>query len=268
MLAWAVLSSACSNDPKAGSTEAPPPDRAARPPSAAPAEEPPVTVARQGLSDVEEIAVEGDLPAYALRSAGELTAVFLGGSCTHPRASMEVLRRAATEHGTIVALQGDQPCKGEPSLRRWSPDASALSDRIDAALRAAGVAQASDLVVIGYSQGAERAEWLANRFREKYTRFVLVAGPIVPSPGRFGGARGVVAMAGPGDVRENMALGARRLRRSSIPAIYMELPTRGQHSELAPAAAEAVSGALEWLEANAAPAAARPPRHPNRGARR
>ena len=143
--------------------------------------------------------------------------------------------------------------------------------RIDSALRAAGFSDLTDITLVGYSQGAERAEWLAHRFPAKYTRFILMAGPIVPSHARFSEAHGVVTLAGYGDVRENMAGGAKRLRRASIPAIYMELPGV-QHGELAPAANDVVARAFDWLDANAltsAHAAASAPVAPphGRGAR-
>jgi pimeloyl-ACP methyl ester carboxylesterase len=207
---------------------------------------------------VRSDAVAGDLPVYVVRAADGVAtrrAVFLTGSCTTPLTYLRAFRAAASEHGGIVALQGDKTCRD--GTRRWSPDTLATSERIDAALRAVGIEDATDVTLVGYSQGAERAEWLAHRFPLKYTRFVLMAGPIVPSRARLAEARGVVTIAGFGDVRENMANGARRLRRSAIPAIYMELPGL-QHGELSPAAGAIVAKAFDWLDANALAGAPRP----------
>lgn len=203
--------------------------------------------------EIELLAIDGDVPAYVVRGVPgtPVRGVFLGGSCTHPRASLEVLRRVANEHGAIIGLQGDQPCPGgDASLRRFSSDTQILEKRIRAAVAVAGAAGTTPITIIGYSQGAERAEWLANRAGEAFNRFVLVSGPIIPQPSRFAHAHGVVTLAGPGDVRENMAVGARRLHARTIPAIYMEMPSR-HHQELDPAAAETLAGAFEWLEANA-----------------
>lgn len=199
---------------------------------------------------IAELEVEGDLPVYVVRGARPAPpAVFLTGSCTTPLGYVQAFRRAAAEHSGIVALQGDKPCP--EGGRRWSADALATSARIDAALHAAGFTDTSDVTLVGYSQGAERAEWLAHRFPAKYTRFVLIAGPVVPSPYRLEDARAVVTLAGYGDVRENMAGGARRLRRGDVPAAYMELPASTKHGELAPGADETLSRAFDWLEANA-----------------
>lgn len=203
----------------------------------------------------EEVAVPGDLPALVVRPAAGAAAirtVFLTGSCTHPSTYLRAFAHAAAEHGGLVAVQGDLPC-GDPAagLRKWSADTALAQRRIAAALHAAGVDADDDLTVVGYSQGAERAEWLANRFPTKFTRFVLVASPIVPSPRRLAGAHAVVTIAGKGDVRENMADGARALRRDAIPAIYMEL-TSTKHGELDAATDDAVvAQAFDWLDENA-----------------
>jgi pimeloyl-ACP methyl ester carboxylesterase len=203
---------------------------------------------------IDEIAIENDLPVFVVRArpgTGRARTVFLTGSCTHPSTYVREFRRAAAEHGGIVALQGDLPCRAGNGLRRWSPDAVGTSARIDAALRAAGIEETGGITVVGYSQGAERAEWLAHRFPTKYTRFVLMAGPVVPGAARFAGAESVVTLAGYGDVRENMADGAKRMRRAAIPAIYMELPGGSHHGELAPEADAVVAKAFDWLEENA-----------------
>jgi pimeloyl-ACP methyl ester carboxylesterase len=212
---------------------------------------------------IEEIAVAGDLPVYAVRGARPgPPAVFLTGSCSTPLPSVRAFRRAAAAHSGIVALQGDTPCRD--GTRRWSFDASATSARIEAALRAAGAEPSREITLVGYSQGAERAEWLAHRFPDSYTRLALMAGPIVPSAWRLERARAVVTLAGYGDVRETMVDGARRLRRGSIPAIYMELPGGTQHGELADEAGETLGRAFDWLEQNArdpVPAVTAPPAH-------
>jgi|GEM_PF-903596 len=201
---------------------------------------------------VEEVPVPGDLPVFVVRGDGSgrpLRTVFLTGSCTHPFPSVSAFRKAAAEHGGVVALQGDVPCAGKPSsLRRWSRDAAALHARIEAALRAAGAPATSDLTLMGYSQGAERAEWLGSRFRAEYTRFALLAGPVVPTAAHLADARGVVTMAAWGDARETMESGARRLRRARIPAVYMELPS-GEHGHLGPEADAVIGRALDWLDA-------------------
>lgn len=209
------------------------------------------TIARTAPGAIEELAVPGDLPVFVVRgdSAGtRLKTVFLPGSCDRPEVYLGALRAAAARRGGLVALQGDKPCPGpDPRLRRWSSDAGAAAARIEAALRAVGEEDTGDLTLVGYSQGAERAEWIAAKFPSKFKRLVLVAGPIVPSPARLSGVEAVVTMAGRGDVRENMAIGARALRKARIPAIYMELPSQ-HHGELDARADASFDRAFEWLD--------------------
>jgi hypothetical protein len=206
-------------------------------------------VTRPADGAIAELAIAGDLPAYVIHPSADVTGpirtVFLTGSCTHPLDSIKPFQAAAARHGGLVALQGDLPCKGKDGrLRKWSTDAAG--------------AATTGLTLMGYSQGAERAEWLGHRFHGTYTHFVLMAGPGIPVPSRLQGARGVVLTAGHGDVRENMAIGAKRLQHAKIPAIYMEIPTI-THGELAPGADAVVSQAFDWL-ATATPPEAKPAR--------
>src|SRR4051794_9244877 len=73
--------------------------------------------------EAHAVPVEGDLEIYVVRAARPGRAapvVFLTGSCTHPLTYVKAFRHAGAEHGGLVALQGDLPCKGDPTLRRWS----------------------------------------------------------------------------------------------------------------------------------------------------
>lgn len=177
-----------------------------------------------------------------------MRAVFLAGSCTHPETYLAAFEKEVADHGDLIALQGDVPCPGsDPKLRKWSTDAERMTKRIDAALRAAGIESARGLTLIGYSQGAERAEWLSKYDQRKFTKFVLIASPIVPSPARLSGARAVVTMAGRGDEREKMSAGARDLRHARLRALYIELPST-HHGQLHDDDGPLFDQAFSWLE--------------------
>jgi pimeloyl-ACP methyl ester carboxylesterase len=203
--------------------------------------------------------VPDDLTAYVVRGGdapdeGEeaLRMVFLPGMCVHPMGYVQAFMHAAAARGELVALQGDVSCGGDGDARRWSSDLGATERRIDAALDAAGV-PADEIVLIGYSQGAERAERLVARSPEKFTRAILMASPIVPSPERLGRARAVVLMAGTHDMALRPMRGAvPRLERAGVPAIFIELPG-AHHGSMGEDPEQTMAEALDFLRDRAEP---------------
>lgn len=198
---------------------------------------------------MEEVAVAGDLPAYALRNGrahGRLY-VFLAGMCAHPLGYTQSFQWAAAARGDLVAVQGDVPCSSDGALRRWSSDLIGTSRRIDAAIRAAGLDATREIVLIGYSQGAERSEHLAARWPDRYTRAVLIAGPIVPSPERLGRLRGAVLMAGDRDLQQPMLEGRRRLAAARVPALFVSLPG-ARHGDMGQTPEANMATAFDFLD--------------------
>jgi pimeloyl-ACP methyl ester carboxylesterase len=128
---------------------------------------------------VETFAVPGDQPAFALRGGRESGAVgvVFHGWCSHGMGFLQSFQWAAADVGQFIALQGDHHCGAGP-MRGWSGDVVGLDRRIDDALRVyLGHEPPPELVLIGSSQGAERAVDLARRFPAKYRWLVLSSGP-------------------------------------------------------------------------------------------
>jgi pimeloyl-ACP methyl ester carboxylesterase len=204
--------------------------------------------------EVATVDVPGDVPAFVLHGARGAFMVFLHGRCTHGLGYVQAFQFAAAAKGTVIAPQGDQACGSTP-FRRWSPDIDKLNARVEAALRAAGYTDPSgwrDMVVIGYSEGASRAEALAQRFPERYSRAILIGAPAPPSAARLAGVRGAVMMAGERDAQETMKIGARALSAAGIPVTYIMIPgaSHGQMGD----GERVMREALDWLWANAKPA--------------
>jgi pimeloyl-ACP methyl ester carboxylesterase len=200
--------------------------------------------------------VPGDVPAFALQGAkgAHPVMIFLHGRCTHALGYVQAFQFAAAERGTVIAPQGDQACGSTP-FRRWSPDIDQLNTRIAAALRAAGYEEPQavrDMVAIGYSEGASRAEALAQRFPERYSRVILIGAPAAPSAERLRAVRGAVLMAGELDAQEPMKAGLRSLLAASIPATFISIPgaAHGQMGD----GERVMRGAFDWLWANSKPA--------------
>lgn len=214
----------------------------------------PVTKPEPGPVRMERLDMPDDLPAWALlggRPAGaRMRVVFVPGMCVHPLGYAQSFQHAAAARGELVTLQGDVSCGGDGTYRRWSNDLVAMSRRIDAVVRAADIdVEASGVTLVGYSQGAERAERLAARFPEKYARLVLIASPVVPSPERLGRAKAVVLMAGTRDPwnKQNMIEGEKRLARAGVPVRYLDLPGAA-HGGMGEDPEKVMGEALDFIE--------------------
>jgi pimeloyl-ACP methyl ester carboxylesterase len=200
--------------------------------------------------------VPGDLPASLVpsRDGAAPRSVFLPGVCSNANAYLQSFPEAASAHGGVVAIDGDEPCRGAPAFRTFSWNAARQHARIQAALRAAGgdgAPVAEGLTIIGYSQGASIAEQLVERWPELYKRVALIGSPADPAPARVRTAEAAVTMSCSRDVPGRMREAARRFERAGVPATYLEMPgcTHGNIAD-----GERVFGeAFDWLFAHARP---------------
>lgn len=217
---------------------APPPEAAPPAPADADAPRPP--------AHVEDLVVPGDLTAFLVRrtSAPAHAMLYLSGGCTHPGGYVQAFQYTAAAHGDLVGLQGDVPCGGP--YRRWSTDLVRLHQRVQAAFGAAGLA-AEDVLVIGYSQGAERAEQLAARWPERYRRLILIASPVAPSARRLARAEAVVTMAGSYDSSlARMREAPRVLASAKVPATFVLLPG-ARHGQMGADPEVTMTSALDFV---------------------
>jgi pimeloyl-ACP methyl ester carboxylesterase len=187
-------------------------------------------------------------PTFVMRGGprGPGRLVFLHGMCSHGLGYAQSFQWSAAQKGTLVAPQGDVPCS-EKTLAKWSQDIDGIDTRIVGAYRALGEAGlVDDVALIGYSQGASRAESLARRFPERYTRLVLIGAPEAPNPTGLTGVRAAVMMAGERDNQEVMKEGAAAFRRAGIRAMFQSIP-EARHGEMGPHPEETMGLALDWL---------------------
>ena len=153
---------------------------------------------------------------------------------------------APRKKGTLVAPQGDRQC-GQGPWALWSNDIAALDRRIVEAFRALGHAEPiDDVVLMGYSQGATRAEALARKWPERYTRLVLLGAPKATSAQGLSSLRAAVMMAGERDRQDQMKTGMRALRAAGVPATFMVIP-KATHGAMGPTPEETMGTALDWL---------------------
>jgi predicted esterase len=202
-----------------------------------------------------KIAVPLDQAVYVAHAPpGEQRAiVYLHGRCGDVLA-FRAWARAAARYGTLIALQGDVPCKGG-WRSTWSYDMAGLDRRIHRAIEAVSAARGSPLdaasiTLVGYSLGAARVEGLAKRFPGRYERAILIAGPSPPEASSFPGAAAVVLMAGDRDRRRHLQEAAAALLAGGVPARFMLLPG-ARHGEYGPAGERVMGEALAWAFARA-----------------
>jgi pimeloyl-ACP methyl ester carboxylesterase len=204
--------------------------------------------AERGPIRIELLDASASNPTYVMRGGphGPGRIVFLHGVCGHGQGYAQSFQWSAAKIGTLIAPQGDIPC-GDGPFAKWSPNVDALDARVVATYRALGeVGLIDDIAVVGYSQGASRAEALARRFPERYTRLVLIGAPEIPNPRGLSGVRAAVMMAGDYDNQPVMKDGATKFRNAGIRAIFLPIPD-ARHGEMGPEPERTMGRALEWL---------------------
>jgi pimeloyl-ACP methyl ester carboxylesterase len=201
------------------------------------------------------LAVEGDTAvqvAHAPLSTRRVI-VYLHGRCTEPAIDVERIALSASQHGTLVAPQADEACPGGHGFR-WTTDVQAIQPRIDQALRAVGVARGgaldtAEITLVGYSEGAARAEALAHAFPERYPYVILIGAPTTPAVAHLGGARAVALLAGQKDRQDLMKSGLLALEHAGKPAHFFELPG-AEHGEFGPDGERVMGEAFEFVGAH------------------
>jgi predicted esterase len=193
--------------------------------------------------------VAGDRPLLVSHAPASQrrAVVYLHGKCSSPDKLTE-WAPAVAEQGTVVGVPADIDCP--EGGQRWTLETGAIQRRIDEALRAVEAARGApfdpDVVLVGYSQGASRAEALAAAYPERYRRVVLIGGPTQPAPASFSEAQAVITMAGDRDRQDLMQAGAEELKRAGKEARFLTLPG-ATHGEYGPEGARVMTDALRWV---------------------
>jgi pimeloyl-ACP methyl ester carboxylesterase len=167
---------------------------------------------------VDTLAVPGDQPVFTLRGGREtgVVGVVLHGWCSHGMGFLQAFQWSAADVGRFIALQGEHHCGGS-AMRGWSNDDVGLDRRIDAALRAyLGGEIPPEILLVGSSQGADRAVALARRFPAKYRWLILSSGPSEISAAGLSRLSGAYFFVGQHEGRAVMQRSAAALRRAGI----------------------------------------------------
>jgi predicted esterase len=215
------------------------------------AEAPRKAFAPTDLGGAQAIPVAGDTPTYVLpgKEGSREVLLYLHGRCGNPFAGARSFPEASASRGTMVIVLGDVPCPNSPR-RRWSGDMKHNQARIDAALDAASQSLGRDLdrqslTVVGYSEGALKAEQLAHLYPERYPRVLLIGSPRAPSPFNLGKGHAIVTMVGERDAQHDMREGTKSLEKAGRKVHFWLLPG-ARHGQYGPEGERVMDEALGW----------------------
>ena len=228
--------------PSAPTTAAPEPAPASPEPSLPAGIEP-------GAFTSLEVPGDADVAVSHGRAGTRRAIVYLHGACGDLRAP-GAWSSASVEVGTLIALRGDRSC-GEHHRYYWGPDTRRLEGRVRAALARVAEVRGSefapdDVVLMGYSQGATRAQELHAGHPELYPRVILAGIPVAPSARHLAGARAVAVLGGQLELTTHMKTGVWALEAHDIPVFFALFP-RAAHGEFGPEAERVMREAFEWL---------------------
>jgi pimeloyl-ACP methyl ester carboxylesterase len=192
--------------------------------------------------------------------------VYLHGYCGDINA-IGAFAEAATTHATVITLRGDQPCPDKPGRFKWSRDIKGLDQRIQRALgRVAAQGRVpidrADVTLMGYSQGALRAESLARFYGGHYRRVVLGGPPERPSPRHFPSALAIAVVGGEKEDTADMQRGTLDLQSAGKLARFFLLPGV-DHGEFGAEGNRVMSEALGFVLAPSPASPASPVNPPN-----
>lgn len=199
-----------------------------------------------------KLAVTGDLPVFVLAPDADArdVIVYLHGHCGDPVAPMKTWPGPLRSRGITISVQADVPCKDKPGRFHWSPDPKAIQRRIDAAVASVaathGPVSSGPRLLIGYSEGALRAESLAREFPDVYPRIVVGGTPAPTKPTSFARSKAVAQLVGERDVQGPARDGTTALEKAGIRTRLFVLPGVG-HGQYGRESPRVMTEALTWL---------------------
>jgi pimeloyl-ACP methyl ester carboxylesterase len=154
------------------------------------------------------------------------------------------------QDGTLIVVRANVPCPDRPGYK-WPKDIAVIQRRIDDALARVkdargGLLQTEEVTLIGYSQGAHRAELLAAAYPERYPAIVLGGPPTAPEPTSFRAGVAVAVLGGELENTDHMVAGATDLMGAGLRAEFFLLPG-AHHGDYGPQGRVVMDRVLTWL---------------------
>jgi predicted esterase len=198
------------------------------------------------IGEPAEFHLEGDRPLRVThaRANQQHAIVYLHGMCGDSRGA-DGWADLAAERGTLIVVRATEPCPDRPGYK-WPKEVEEIQSRIDVAL-AGGLLNQSVVTLIGYSQGANRAEKLAALNPQRYPLIVLGGPPTQPSPELLHSTQRVAILGGELEDTTHMELGDLALRQAGVPSHFFLLP-RAHHGDYGPEGRRVISEAFAFLD--------------------
>lgn len=201
-------------------------------------------------SEGTRIDVPGDAPALVFQAPPgvERAIVYLHGRCGRPD-KIGTWAGEVSRFGTIIALRGDRKCSNGGHY--WSYSFERLSTRIRRAVDRVsdlreGRLDTERVTLVGYSEGAARAEHLPRLHPKRYQEVILIAAPTRPHPWVLEPARAVVIIGGQRDRTRHLRQGHKNLLSAGQLSRYLELPG-ARHGQYGGDPVPVMASAFDWL---------------------
>lgn len=175
--------------------------------------------------------------------------IYLHGMCGDSKGA-DPWADLAVERGTLIVLRADEPCLDRPGYK-WPKDLREIQERIDRALELVkevrnGHLDTTHPTLIGYSQGAYRAEQLAGAYPGRYPRAILGGPPTPPSYEALRGLDGVAVLGGELEDHSHMTSGTQELIARGLHARFFLLP-KVHHGSYGPDGRSVIAAALSFI---------------------
>jgi len=197
-----------------------------------------------------EVPMPGDRPLRVVRAASDRARalVYLHGMCGAEDGA-DAWSDVASSYGTVITLRADVPCGDRPGYK-WPQEPAAIQARIERALEIVRQRDehldTNDVWLIGYSQGAHRAEKLAGAYPHRYRHLALGGPPTAASPERLRHARRIAVLGGELEDTSHMVDGYLALVASRLDAQFFTLPRAG-HGTFGPEGRRVMAEVLSYL---------------------
>ncbi len=247
--AWKRLPASVASEPRAPVPRAEPPAA----PDTPPVPEAPRVLEAPPHPAVRFVPVSGEAPARVAPADGDSrrAVIYLHGFCSDA-GSVPEWAPGVQRHATLIALHGDLGCDGQPGRHRWGNDIRFIDYRIARAIRSVGKnlgreLDVSHVTIVGYSEGAARAESLAWLYPERYRRAVLMSAPEPPVFDRVRRLDRLAVLRGGREYQRTYRQAAEHYDRAGVPSRYWELPG-ATHGELGPDGARVLREVFDFVE--------------------